>query len=133
MTLATVFNNEFEWVLRGEVDLNASAAVTAVRGTNFTVVKTGTGTYTVTLKNTSALQIVEILHRDANFSGSSLPATATGVTLTTVTQNLPNTSDVVITLVTTANPTTGAATDTTAACTIDFEAVLRIGRLVSPI
>lgn len=130
-TLSTVFNNEFEWVLRGEFDLSAAAAVTATRGTNFTTTKTGTGTYTVVLKNAQALQLVEILSREANFSGT-FPATATGVTVTTVTQNATS-GDITITIVTTSGPTTGAATDTTAATTVDFGVVLRIGRLVSPI
>lgn len=130
-TLSTAFQNECEWVIRGEFDLSSAAAVTATRGTNMTTTKTGTGTYTVVLKDTQVLQLVELLHRDANFSGT-VPATATGVMITTVTQSA-STGDITITVVTTASPTTGAATDTTAATTVDFEVVIRTCRLVSPI
>lgn len=130
-TVNATINNECEWHLRGEIDINSSAAVLATRGSNYTTTKTGTGTYTVVLKDTAALQMVEILHREASYS-ASVPATALGVFISTVVQNA-STGDITITLITTAAATSGAATDGTAATTIDFEVVLRICKLVSPI
>lgn len=130
-THATVFNNECEWVLRGEVDLSAGAAVTATRGSNYTTTKTGTGVYTVVLKDSQALQLVEILHAIANFSRTA-PATALGVRVTSVAQNATS-GDITITLTTTALPTSGAATDTTAATTVDFQVVIRTCQMASVI
>lgn len=130
-TVTATINNECEWHLRGEFDISAAAAVTATRGSNYTTTKIGTGTYTVVLKDSSALQLVEILHREANYS-ATVPATALGVFISTVTQSA-STGDITITIVTTAAATSGAATDGTAATTIDFEVVLRICKLVSPI
>lgn len=126
-----VFNNECEWTIRGEFDISAAAAVLASRGTNTTVTKTGTGTYSVVLKNTGVLQLVEILHRKANYS-ATVPATALGVFISTVVQNA-TTGDITITVVTTAAATSGAATDGTAATTIDYEVVVRTCKLTSPI
>jgi hypothetical protein len=127
-----VINNAFTWSLNGELDLSAAAAVVAVRGDNYTATKTGTGTYTIVVKNSGALQLVHLLNREANFTGATLPATALGVTLTTVTQSA-TTGDITITLLTTALPTSGAATDGTAAVTISFGVIIRIGQLNSPI
>jgi hypothetical protein len=135
-TLASTANTECEYTIDGEFDLSSSAAVTATRGTGLTVTKTGTGTYTVVLANRWGIQLVEIINRWAGFSATS-PATATGVGITTVTQASAtvagNAGDITITVVTTANPNTGAATDTTAATTVDFQVVFRTCRLVSPI
>lgn len=127
-----VINNAFTWTLQGELDLSAAAAVVAVRGDNYVATKTGTGTYTVVVKNSGALQLVELLGRDANFTGATFPVTALGVTLTTVTQSA-TTGDITITLVTMANPTSGAATDGAAAVTIAFGVVIRIGKLGAPL
>lgn len=126
-----VLNNAFTWTIQGEMDLSAAGAVLAVRGDNFTATKTGTGLYTVVVKNSGALQLVELLGREANFA-QTLPATALGVTLLTVTQST-TTGDITLTITTTALPTSGAATDGTAATTVVFGCVIRIGRLVSPI
>lgn len=132
MSVATaIFNNVFSWRLEGEVDLSAAAAVLAVRGDNMTVTRTGPGSYSVVVKNSGALQLVESLNREAAFCGG-FPATASGVTMTTVTQSV-TTGDITILLVTTAAPTNGAATDTTAATTIAFGATIRIGKVNSPI
>lgn len=127
--ITQINQNEFEWQIRGEFDLTSAAAVIAgsVRGTGMTVVKGATGRYDVTVKGTAALRLVRILNRRANFTATS-PATATGVQITTVTQNA-GTDDIVITIFTTANPTTGAATDTTAATTISFEVVLQTAQM----
>jgi hypothetical protein len=127
----SVINNECSYIIQGEIDINSSAAVLATRGSQLTTTKTGTGTYQVVLKDTSVLQLVEVLHREANYS-VTVPATALGVGVTTVTQSA-STGDITITIVTTAAATSGAATDGTAATTIDFEVVIRTCRLVSPI
>jgi hypothetical protein len=124
-------NNECQYTIRGEFDINSSAAVIAQRGTAIVVTKTGTGTYTAVLKNSQIMQLVEILHREANYS-ATVPATALGVFVSTVTQST-TTSDITITLVTTALPTSGAATDGTAATTITYEVVIRTCQMNSPI
>lgn len=130
--LTAVVNNACTWTVQGELDLSAAAAVVAIRGDNMTVTKTGTGQYTVVLKNSGNLQIVELLGREANFTGATRPATALGVSLDTVTQST-TTGDITIILTTLALPTSGAATDGTAAVSIAFGAVIRTCRLVSPI
>lgn len=129
--ITQVINNAFTWSIQGEVDLSSAAAVVANRGDNMVVTKTGTGTYTIVVKNSGALQLVEIIRRSANYC-ITVPATATGCNISTVTQST-TTGDITINLNTTASPTFGALTDGTAATTIAFEVIIRIGRLVSPI
>jgi hypothetical protein len=133
MSTATgIINNLFTWVVQGELDISAGAAVVAIRGDNLSATKTGTGQYTVVLKNSGALQLVQLLGRDANFTGATRPATALGCCLDTVTQNA-TTGDISFVITTLALPTSGAATDGTAAVTIAFGAIIRIGQLASPI
>jgi hypothetical protein len=127
-----VINNAFTWSINGELDLSAGAAVVAIRGDNLSVTKTGTGQYTIVVKNSGALQLVQLLNREANFCGATRPATALGVCLDTVTQNA-TTGDINIIVTTLANPTSGAATDGTAAITVSFGVIIRIGQLNSPI
>ncbi len=122
--ITAVNQNACEWQIKGELDISAAAAVVALRGDNMTPLKTATGTYTVTIKNAGALQLVQLLNRHANYT-ATVPATALGVRVSTVTQNATS-GDIVITLVTTALPTSGAATDGTAATTIAFQVVIRI-------
>lgn len=129
--LNELHNNECEYTIRGEFDINSSAAVIASRGTALTVTKTGTGTYTAVLKNSQIIQLVELLHREANYAGT-VPASALGVFISTVTQST-TTSDITITIVTTASATSGVATDGTAATTIVYEVVLRTCQMNSPI
>lgn len=124
--------NACSWTIEGELDISAGAAVVAIRGDGLSAVKGTTGQYLITLKNTSALQLVELLGREANFTGATFPATALGVTMTTVVQNA-TTGDITITLVTTANPTSGAPTDGAAAVTVAFECTIRTCKLVSPL
>jgi hypothetical protein len=130
--LTAVVNNACTWTIGGELDLSAGAAVVASRGDNITFTKTGTGQYTGVLKNSGNLQLVELLGREANFAGSTRPATALGCCLDTVTQNA-TTGDISIVITTLANPTSGAATDGSAAVTIAFTTVIRTCKMVSPI
>ena len=131
-TITGIINNVFTWTITGELDLSAAAAVVAIRGDNMTAVKTGTGQYTITLKNSGALQLVQLLNREANFAGATRPATALGVCLDTVTQNA-TTGDIALVITTLANPTSGAATDGAAAVTLSFGTVIRVGQANSPI
>lgn len=130
--LTGVINNACTWVVQGELDLSAAAAVVAIRGDNLTATKTGTGAYSVVLKNSGALQVVELLGRDANFTGATRPATALGCCLDSVTQNA-TTGDITFVITTLALPTSGAATDGTAAVTVAFGAIIRTCKLVSPL
>lgn len=133
MSVATsIVNNVFTWRIEGELDLSAGAAVVAIRGDNMVAVKTATGQYTVTIKNSGALQVVELLNREASFTGTGRPVTALGVTLDTVIQNA-TTGDIAILITTLANATSGANTDGTAAVSISFGTTIRIGRVNSPI
>ena len=130
--LTAVVNNACTWTIGGELDVSAGAAVSALRGDNMTAVKTGTGQYTITLKNSGNMQLVELLGREANFAGATRPATALGVCLDTVTQNA-TTGDIAIVITTLANPTSGAATDGTAAVTIAFSTVIRTCKMGAPL
>lgn len=130
--ITSVNSNECTWVVQGELDLSAAAAVVAIRGSNLTATKTGTGQYTIVLKNAGSLQLVELLGREANFTSATRPATALGCALDTVTQST-TTGDITLILTTLANPTSGAATDGTAAVTIAFGCVIRTCKLVSPL
>ncbi len=119
----SITHNAGEYVIRGQVDLSAGAAVVATRGDNLVTVKAATGSYNVTMKGVNAVRLVEILDGRANFMGT-VPATALGVRVNTVTQTA-GTDDVVINLRTMALPTSGADTDTTAATTVSFQVVIR--------
>lgn len=130
MNNVAIFQNEFEWHVRGSIDLSAAAAVTAIRGTNMTATKTGTGAYSVVIKGNSALKLYEVISSHAEYSGANAPATALGVRVVSVTQAA--TDDITIVLNTTALPTSGAATDGTAAVTVNFEVIIRFGRNTSP-
>lgn len=131
MTNTQIIQNEFEWHIRGQVDLDSSAAVTANRGTGQTAAKTATGTYTVTVKGSQALKLVEILDQRVNFA-NTVPASATGCRISSITQSATS-DDVVITIKTMASPNTGADTDTSAATTLSFQVVLRVGKMGNPL
>lgn len=124
----TTFLNERRMEIEGQIDLSAAAAVSAGRGTGMTFTKTAAGTYTAVIAGAFfAGKLVEILDSSANFSGT-VPATALGVRVSSITQDA-NTDAVTITLKTSAQATTGADTDTTAATTISFRCVLRVGKM----
>lgn len=127
MNTVTRFWNEHRLEIEGEIDLTAGAAVSASRGTGMTVSKSATGTYTVVLSGSKAIKLVEVLSRQVNFSGT-VPATATGCRISSITQD-SNTDAITITIKTSASPTTGADTDTTAATTLSFRVVLRVGKM----
>lgn len=110
-----------EWVIRGQVDISAGAAVTATRGTGMSTTHPAAGTYTVTVAQCN-LTLIEVVSAMACFSGT-VPATALGVRVNTVVQNAD--LSLTIGLKTMANATTGADTDTTAATTLNFQVVLR--------
>ena len=131
MTPNSIYQNEWRWVIEGEIDLSAAAAVSAGRGTDMTFTKTATGTYTAVIKGSKGLKLVEILDRRVTFNGT-VPAAATGCRISGVTQDT-STDDITITIKTMASPTTGADTDTTAATTLSFKVVLRTGKMGSPL
>lgn len=130
MSVATSkFMNEHRLELEGEIDLSAVAAVTAHRGTG-TAAKTAAGTYTVTIPAAIAdgLPLVETLKRDVQFAGT-VPATATGCRISSVAKNAAG--DLVITFKTSASPTTGADTDTTAATSLSYSVVFRTQKMTA--
>lgn len=131
MTNTARIQNEFEWQIRGQADISAAAAVTAYRGTNQVVTKTAVGTYTVVVKGNEALKLVELLNEQAWFS-STVPAGATGVRVASVVQS-STTDDITITLKTMASPNTGADTDLSAATKINWDVVIRVGKMGNPL
>lgn len=130
MTHGSIHNNESEWVIRGQFDINSSAAVTASRGSNATVTKTATGTYTVVLPGALGLPLVELLQATATYS-STVPATALGVRVSSVAQATDGT--ITITVKTMASATSGADTDGTAATTINYDVVIRVNKMGNPL
>ena len=121
MLVPAFHQNSLEWIVRGEVDISAGAAVTATRGTGCSCAKTATGTYTVTVTQCN-LTLVETVSEMVCFARTA-PATALGCRVNSVVQN----ADLSLTIVlkTIANPTSGADTDTTGATTLSFSIVLR--------
>lgn len=132
MTTQSVFQNEGRWHIEAQCDLGSDASAGAVRGTNCTFTKTGTGAYTLKVKGTTALKVYEVLHGQAALVGAS-PATAFNARVTGVTQATDGTDDVSITLVTLTNAATPAAADTTAAITLSVNVVLRVIRMGNPL
>lgn len=131
MTNMQMIQNEYEWHVRGQIDLSAAAAVTANRGTNQVAAKTAAGTYTVTIKGNHGLKLVELLDARANFCLGAA-AGALGVRVQSVTQT-SGTDDIVITLKTTAQATSGADTDVSGAVTVSFQVVMRVGKMTNPL
>lgn len=125
--------NEYEWSIKGSFDLNASAAIIASRGSNQTVTgPSPAGTYSIVVKGSGALKLVAVFLARTNLSLGT-PTTALGCRITAITQNA-NTDDVTITLLTTAGAgDTGAAANTTAAITVNYEVVLQCGKMGNPL
>lgn len=124
----STYTNERRLEIEGQIDLSAAAAVSAGRGTGFTFTKTAAGTYTAVLAGAFvAGKLVEILDESANFA-NTVPATALGVRISSIAQD-STTDAITITLKTSALPTSGADTDTTAATTLSFRCVLRVGKM----
>lgn len=132
MTTQQTLENEAEWSIKGQIDLDTDASVLANRGSNQTVEKTATGEYTVTIKGTANLKLVEMLNERCNFSRAT-PATAKGCRVDDVSQDT-STDDVTIVLKTTANAEgSGADTDTTGAITLNYEVVIRTAKMGNPL
>lgn len=124
----TRFSNEHRYEIEGQIDLSAAAAVTAVRGTGLSAVKTATGTYTVTLTGPSALKLVEVLDQHSNFC-NGVPVTALGTRVSAITQSSTDTNDPITIVIKTSATGGGADTDVTGATTISFRCVLRVGKM----
>lgn len=129
-TMVVVSTNELKVELEGEVDLNSSAAVGAVRGTGLSCTKTGTGTYSVVYNGPGNLKLYEILERQADLVGSPTGAFWAKITSVSQTANSGGEANDPITILisTLNNAATPAATDVTAACTMTFGLVFRGGR-----
>lgn len=140
MPVATAVSaNEGKFEIEAEVDLNSSGAITAVRGTNITALKTGTGTYQINYLNRTGIKMYEILSRQSDLVGT--PATAFWSKITNVQQlaatNPADTApdsggDVVISVTLLSNAATPAAADTTGACTITVGLTFRATRMSNP-
>lgn len=124
-----ISQNEGVWYIEAEADLSAGAAVTATRGTNIVCVKTGTGTYTFTVKGTSALKVYEVLNRFADLGGA--PAGAFWGKVTGITQTA-GTDDVVISVSTLNNAGTPVAADVSAVCVLSIGVAIRVVRMGNP-
>lgn len=128
-SVITYSQNEGAWYIEAEADLSAAAAVTATRGTNITCTKTGVGTYNFVLKNTSALNMYEVLNRFADLGGA--PATAFWAKVTSIVQ-AANGGDITIAVTTLNNAGTPAAADVTAGCVLSIGIALRTIRMGNP-
>lgn len=128
-TNVAIYNNYGRYEIEGSFDLSAAAAVLPItigtdsvtcRGDNLSCAAGGTGTYTVTLKGTGNLQLVETIFADAAIRATTVAA-ALFARVSSVTQS--TNGDIVITVLTTS--AAGAAIATTAAITVGFQVVLR--------
>lgn len=137
--LNTIFHNDYRYEIEGTFDLSAGAAVSSisypagqtktVRGRGMTVVKNGTGTYDVTVKNSSTVsgatfQAIELVDGNANLIGATL-ATVLDARIQSVA--LSTAGDIVIKVITAQ--TSGAAADTTGAITVAFRVVFVYTRM----
>lgn len=123
MNATSIFQNEHRWVIEGQVDLSAAAAVGDSRGTNMVWARTAVGTYTCTVKGTTATRMYEALKASAFLSDAATLAGALEARISGIAQATDGTDDVVITVLTCNE--TGAAADTTAAVTLNIDVVLR--------
>lgn len=121
MLVPAVHTTSNEVVVRGEIDVSAAAAVSAVRGTGVSATHPAAGTYTVTVTQVNKT-LTNLISEAAGFA-RSVPATALGVRINSVVQNAD--LSLTISIKTMANATTGADTDTTAATTIWFQVVFQ--------
>lgn len=114
--------------LEGRFTLSAAAAVVAVQGDDFSVTKTGVGTYRVRFGATAiaGYKVVNIIQDDAKFGTGGVPTTAVNVRVSGVaTDTTPGATlgDCIIDI-TTANAT-WVPTDCTAACSVCFRVVIQ--------
>lgn len=133
-----VFVNYAEFHIKSQVDLSSAGAVGATRGDGATWAKTGTGTYTCTIKAGGGLRLVEQLKARAFFSGSA-PGLALFCRVSSITQTA-DTDDLVITVKTQALQVTAVNTDATlidrdtnAATTLNVDVVIRTAKMGNPL
>lgn len=134
MTNQSYMNNEGEWYIRGQFDLSAAATVLATagaqRGSNATITKTGTGLYTVVIKQSGSPQLVEVLNSDAGLCNSATRTGALEAQVNSVVQSA-TTGDITITVQTCAE--TGVAADTTQTITVNYDVSIRIFKMGNPL
>lgn len=126
--------NEGVLYLEASCDLTNPGVVGAVRGTGWTIVRTGAGLYTATYSNPSGEILCEVLNRFADLAGT--PNAAFWAKILTVTQPGPaglQSTPIIVTLTTLNNAATPVATDTTANATLDIGLAIRTIKMVSPI
>lgn len=95
-------------------------------GDGVVVTRTGVGTYTVVIKGTSAVRLVEDFGFIVGFQGAAAPAGALDARVTTITQ--ATNDDITINLTTVAT-TGGAAADLTSTTTVVLQGAIRIIRV----
>lgn len=120
--------NEGVIYINAEVDLNASAAITATRGTGVTASKTGTGQYTFVWKGgTRGILQREVILRTCDLSGTPTAAFWGKVTSgPTQTSGGANDGDITVVVSTLSNAATPVATDVTGACQLSVMICLRV-------
>jgi hypothetical protein len=128
MNVSSKNQNEHKWEIEMEADISAAAAVTATRGTNVTCVKSGTATYTFTIKGTTALKMYAVMYRSATLHGT--PAAAFTARVTSITQATDGSDDITVVAITTNSA--GTETATTGACTLSVKVDLQTARMGSP-
>lgn len=139
-TMSSFYNNYGRFKIEGSFDLSAAAAVQTltypaggtktVRGRGMSVVKTGTGTYTVTCQTSNTvggpvINLTEFVDGDAGLVAATLGGVF-GVRLGGI-PTLDTNGNISIPLVTTN--AAGANTDTTAAITVVFNATFVMFRM----
>lgn len=115
--------------VEGSFTLSAAAAVTSNEGYDQTVTKTGTGVYRVRLPRAAVANygVVGVPCAIANFGPGTAPATAVDcrvLAVATDTTAGAGFGDLIIDVQTTN--ATWVATDTTAACRVDFYVCVRV-------
>ncbi len=138
MNINPIVQNDGEWIIKGLFTLASGGAVTALsnpdgstrtmNGDNMSVVKAGgTATYTVTLKGTANLKLVEVLEADANLCLGT-QTTAFRAHVTAVTQSA-STDDITITISLFSNASPPVAAETGAAISVSFRVTVRTRRM----
>ena len=128
-TNETVFNNYGTWRIEGQVDLSSAGAVSATRGDGCSTAKTGTGTYTVTVKGGHGLKLVEVLNASTDIMDAAL-GTVKDSYCNSVSQSTDG-LDTVSFLFTTTDAAGAAADEATNALTINFRLVIRCLKMTS--
>jgi hypothetical protein len=120
-------NNINDVSIEGRFTLTAAGAVVATFGDDVTTTKTGVGSYRVRISSRAVAdyRVVETLYDSATFGSGTPPATAVKVRVLLVSTDVAAATkgDLLIDIVT-ANAT-WVATDTTAACSVNFRVSFR--------